>query len=500
MKNKYKLVFLLLLLIPLVSTPVEMDASSVELDQNEISQVSQTPDAAYIRDVPYVWQEVNGYCMSAALSMVLQSMGFDLTLDDLYVGMGTAFSAMYVGIDDARIFLPGVLIQQPAYMEFFCELYGLEMTKYLDPREAFGSQGAWNFDRFDLEWINYANSSIPSPFDVLRETISAGIPLAIAADIFYLPPEDYDNFRQYGAPLDANGIAHAITIVGYNDTSHEIYIQDPGVGLFKPHYGYPDDGRWNYTMSYDDFNRAWKSAGYLTFKVMQDTDPVENFEETLGEYLVQKLRGDRTNYFAGLENFYYLSPGKSAFSGLGLDLTVDCIADYARYFTEVDKDEELLILGHTTEMFLTTQYHAYHNALDSIQGILPGVELTDFIDAADDALPHFEALTCVESIQSSAGVIFRDTLLFGTFEDIAVDFQSTGDLEGSIGNHQERLNEISEHLFAIADSWDAAADALEIALDLPDDPEPLGGSMSVVIGGSGILVLIVAILIVRMRK
>ncbi|MHA1138355.1 MAG: C39 family peptidase [Candidatus Thorarchaeota archaeon] len=500
MQTKYKVVILLLLLIPFVSTPVGTEVSSTKPFQNEVFQVSQTPDAAYISDVPYVWQEVNGYCMSAAFSMVLQSMGIDLTLDDLVVGMGTAFSAMYVGIDDSRMFLPGVMIQQPAYLEFFCELYGLEMTRYLDPREPFGSQGAWNFDRFGLEWINFADSSSPSPFDVLKETISAGIPFVVAADIFYLPPEDYDIFRQFGVPLDENGIAHAITIVGYNDTSNEIYIQDPGVGLFNPHYGYPEDGRWNYTMSYYNFNRAWKSAGYVTFKVTQESDPVENFEATLGEFLVQKLRGNRTAYFDGLENLYYLSPGKDAYSGLGLDLTVDCIADYARYFMEVDKDEALLRLGHMTEMFLTMQYHGYHTALDSIQGILPRVELTDFIDAADDALPHFEALTCVESIQSAAGVISRDTLLFSTFEDIALDFQSSGDLEGSIGNHQERLNDISEHLFAIADSWDTAADALEEALDLPVDTEPLEGSMPVVIGGSVIIILVVAIYLVKQRK
>ncbi|MHA1390334.1 MAG: C39 family peptidase [Candidatus Thorarchaeota archaeon] len=499
MQTKYKVAFLMLLLLPFVSNPVGLEITNTELVPNEDFQVSQTPDAVYIPDVPYVWQEVNGYCMSAALSMVLQSMGMNMEFHDLFVGMGTGFSTLYVGVDQIRNLYPGVFIQQPAYFEFFCDLYGLEQTAYIDTREPFGSGGAYNYDRYGVEYIDYAHSSA-SPFDVLRETISSGVPLTIAADLFYLPPTDYDDIRQYSAPLDANGIAHAITVVGYNDTSHEIYIQDPGVGLFEYNHGYPEDGRWNYTMSFFDFNRAWQGAGYYALKVEQGTGPVDDFEVRLGKYILDKIRGNRTRYFEGLENFFYLSPGKSAFSGFGLDLTVDCIAEYARWFQEVNKDEALLSLGHITEMFLTIQYHGYLNALDSIQEILPGLDLTEFIDAAEDAIPHFEVLTSDLSIIISVGTIFRDTLLFSTFEDIALDFQSSGDLEGSIGNHQDRLDEIRTHLFAIADSWDAAADALEKALDLPIDMEPLEGSIPVVIGGSAVIILAVAICLVRRRK
>ncbi|MDH4214872.1 MAG: BtrH N-terminal domain-containing protein, partial [Candidatus Thorarchaeota archaeon] len=243
MQSKYKVVLMLLLLLPIVSSPVIMETTNTVPDQRTVFQVSQTPVAAYIPDVPYVWQEVNGYCMSAALSMVLQSMGMDLNFHDLFVSMGTGFSAIYIGIDESRMFLPGVLIRQPEYFQFFCDLYGLEFTTYIDTRESFGSEGAFNYDRLGVDYIDYRNSSMESQFDVIRQTIAAGYPLAIAADIFYLPPDDYDDFRSYGAPLDANGIAHAITIVGYNDTSEEIYIQDPGVGLFEDKYGYPEDDR-----------------------------------------------------------------------------------------------------------------------------------------------------------------------------------------------------------------------------------------------------------------
>jgi len=499
MQTKFKVVFLLSILLPLVSVPAGMNLDNNNIQQIETNQVCQIPDAYYIRDVPYVWQEVNGYCASASISMVLQSMGMDLDLHDLFSAMGTGFSAIYIGIDQSRIFYPGVLIRQPEYLQYFFDLYGLEFTTYLDTREPFGSECAYNYDRLGVEYVDYTNSTTPSPFDMVRTTVSSDIPLAVAVDLYYLPPEDYADFKQYGAPLEAFGVAHAITIVGYNDTSQEIYIQDPGVGIFGDNAGYPDDGRWNYTMSYTNFSRAWQSAGYVTFKLTQGTGPIDNFEERLGEYLVERLRGDRSKYFKEFDAFY-LSPGKSAFSGLGLDLAVDSIAEYARNFQEVNKDEALLSLGHSMEMFLTIQYHGYLHGLDTIQDILPGVDLTAFIDAADDAISHFEVLTCNESIHTLVGIKSRDTLLFSTFEDIANDFQSSGKLEESIGNHQDGLDEIRDHLFDIANCWDAAANALEVALDLPDDAVPLDASMPIVVTGSAILILAVAIYLVRRRK
>ncbi len=499
MQTKHKVVFLLVIILPLVTIPLGMKVDNSNIQQIETNQVSQALDAYYIQDVPYVWQEVNGYCASAAISMVLQSMGMDLDLHDLFSAMGTGFSAMYIGIEETRSFYPGVLIRQPEYFQFFFDLYGLEFTTYLDTRQPFGRGGADNYDRLSVKYIDFANSTTPAPFDIVRDTISSSIPLAVAVDLYYLPPEDYADYKQYGAPLDAWGVSHFITIVGYNDTSQEIYIQDPGVGLFGDDAGYPDDGRWNYTMSYVDFNRAWQSAGYVTFKLTQGTGPVDNFEDRLGEYLIERLRGDRTGYFKEFDAFY-LSPGKSAVRGLGLDLTVDSIAEYARYFQEVNKDKALLSLGHSMEMFLTIQYHGYLHGLDTIQDILPGVDLTAFIDAADDALPHFEALTCDKSIQTLVGIKSRDTLIFNTFEDIALEFQSSGNLEESIRNHQDGLDEIHDHLFDIADCWDAAADALEVALDLPNDAEPLDASMPIVITGSAILILAIAICLVRQRK
>ncbi len=481
-----------------MATPIGSDISAMDSEKGNSSQVSQENTFGYIEDVPYVWQEVNGYCMSAALSMVLQGMGLDLDLYDLAAAMGTGFSALYLGIDETRMFYPGILIRQPEYFDFFSEIYEVDLAVYLDSSTDFGRGADYAYERANLDYIDFSNSTM-DPFEVLRESIDAGIPLAVSVDPYYLPPDDYDVIRQYLAPLTENGIGHAITIVGYNHTSHEVYIQDPGVGVLD-NRGYPDDGRWNYTMSYFDFNRAWESSGYYTLRLTPGSGPVEDFEEKLGDFICNRLRGDRTMYFTGYENFYFISAGKDAYSGMALDLTVDCIADYARYFTEVNKPDAILRMGHMFETFLTTQYYSYKGALESLPNILPEVNLQDFLDAANDALPHFEVLSHNASINSGVQVEFRDSLIFSTFEDIALEFDSSGNLEGSIALYQEELDEIGEHLFAIADSWDDAANALEEALNLPDDTTPLETSFPVIVGGSGILVLAVAIFLVKRRK
>lgn len=487
----------LVLLLLLVMSPVGMNESIEASEPIGVSQISQTTNGTYLSEVPYVWQEVNGYCMSAALSMVLQGMGMDIEMFDLFAAMGTGFSALYIGYDNTRMFYPGVLVRQPSYFNFFSELYGVDLTVYLDSSSDFGGGAAYSYERVNVDYIDFSNTTT-SPFDVLKGSIDAGIPLAVSVDIYYMPPDDYDIFRQYSAPLSSTGIGHAVTIVGYNDATRQVYIQDPGVGVID-NRGYPDDGRWNYTMSYFEFNRAWESSGYYTLKLAPGLGPAQDFEEKLGDYICKSLRGDRASYLPGLENYYFLSPGKDAFSGMALDLTVECIADYARYFTEVNKPDALLRMGHIIELFLTTHYYSYKTALESLPDILTGVNLQVFLDTANDALPHFEALSHNASINSGVQVEFRDSLIFSCFEEIALDFDSSGNLEGSISQHQEELDEIRTHLFAIADAWDDAADALEVALDL-QTTEPIEASLLIIASGAGVILLAVAVILFRRRK
>ncbi len=441
-----------------------------------------------ITGVPYVWQEVNGFCFPSALSMVLQGMGLDLSLYDILAASGTGFSMVSISVDEVMMFSPGVMVRQVPWFEFFTDLYGLEMQFYLDSDTEYGYNALQILGGWGSTAIDYSDSVLITPLNVVRESIDAGYPLAISVDTYYLPPVDWDIIRNYVGPLEPNGVGHAITIVGYNDTSQTVQVHDPGVGLMEPYCGYPDDGRWNYTMSYSTLDDAWQSCGYVTFRVSNGTGRVSDFEDKLASYISQRMVGNRSAYFEGSENYFYLGTGADAFRGMGLDMTLEAIRDYCYHYMEVDKPNAIRYLGHNLEVMMTMQYHAYRSSLDSLPDLLPSIDLDAFLNEAREALTHMKALSHNSSITSGIDVISRDTILYNTFFGMAASFESSHDLDGAISEFTEELDEIAGHFFAIADSWKAAGEALSNELErlqpIFDD------NLIVAIGGTASILLI----------
>ena len=483
---------LLGILISMASIPAEVSTVKGGIQFESVHSGSEE-----VTGVPYVWQEVNGFCFPSALSMVLQSMGLDLSLYDILAASGSGFSIVSLSVDEAMTLLPGVMVRQIPWFEFFTDLYGLEMQFYLDSSTEYGWNAKQILKAWDSECIDYNESNQITPLNVMRESIDAGYPLAISADTYYLPAEDWDIIRNYVGPMQPGGIGHAIVIVGYNDTSQRVQVYDPGVGLLGENYGYPDDGRWNYSMSYNTLDDAWQSAGYATFRVSNGTGPLTDFEDRLVTYIAQRLLGNRSAYFEGYENYFYLSTGANAFRGMGLDMSIESIHDYCTHYLEVDKPTAIRVLGHNLEFMMTMQYHAFQSSLVSLPELLPSKNLEAFLDAASDALPHMDALSHNASITSGIDIIVRDTLLYNTFFGIASSFESSHDLVGAITEFSDELDEISGHFFAIADAWTAAGEALSNELD----PQPLAiGDLTVVIGGGVIICAMFIVLAIRIRR
>jgi hypothetical protein len=449
-----------------------------------------------ITGVPYVWQEVNGFCFPSALSMVLQSLGLNLSLYDILAASGSGFSIVSISVDEAMTFFPGVMVRQLPWFEFFTDLYGLEMQFYLDSGTEYGYNALQILGPWGLNAIDYSASASITPQSVMRESIDAGYPLAISVDTYYLPPVDWDIIRDYVGPIEPGGVGHAIVIVGYNDTTQTVRAHDPGVGLMEPYVGYPDDGRWNYTMSYATLDDAWRSCGYATFRVSNGTGPVEDFENRLATYITNRMIGNRSSYFEGYENYFYLGTGADAFRGMGLDMTFEAIRDYCYHYMEVNKPTAIRMLGHNLEVMMTMQYAAFRGSLDSLPELLPSLDLEDFLEEAAKALPHMDVLSHNDSITSGITVKSRDTLLYNTFFDMADSFESSHDLDGAISEFSEELDEIAGHFLAIADAWKAAGEALSNELETRP---PILGDMTVVIGG-GISILIIGVVLVYWRK
>ncbi|MGY5862887.1 MAG: LPXTG cell wall anchor domain-containing protein, partial [Candidatus Thorarchaeota archaeon] len=72
------------------------------------------------------------------------------------------------------------------------------------------------------------------------------------------------------------------------------------------------------------------------------------------------------------------------------------------------------------------------------------------------------------------------------------------DVDESISLHIDELNEISDHLFAIAESWKAAADALAEVIDFQDETQTQGSLM--IAAGGAFVAIILAVVAWRRKK
>ncbi|MFX1579097.1 MAG: hypothetical protein ACFFBJ_05575, partial [Promethearchaeota archaeon] len=221
-------------------------------------------------------------------------------------------------------------------------------------------------------------------------------------------------------------------------------------------------------------------------------------EDRLASYISKRLIGNRSSYFEGFENFFYLSTGADAYRGMGLDMSLEAIRDYCTYYLEVNKPTAIRMLGHSLETMMTMQYMAYRGSLDSLPKLLPSFNLQDFIDEASKALPHMEALSSNESITSGITIKSRDTILYNTFFGMADSFEASLNLDEAISGFSDELDEIAGHLFEIANAWQASG---EILVELVDSNSALPNSnLFVIVSGGTVLIIGVVLVFWRRRK
>ncbi|MHA1638343.1 MAG: C39 family peptidase [Candidatus Thorarchaeota archaeon] len=450
----------------------------------------------FIEGIPYVWQEMNGYCNIAAVSMALQHLGLDLDLHKIFAASGIGMSMAYVRIDDAMYIQSGTGFRQQQSLKMLEDLYGVESMIYL-----LRNAGQTNQTRDALmDWglnVTVTDGYVDS-MEVLKTTINEGYPLVVGVDTYYLPPFDYNLSRDYGAPQDPDApiSGHAILVTGYNDTDSTVQIMDPGVGAFGDSFGYPDDGRWSYSMNYSLFNSSWYALGYHAQVLKLDDGRVPDFETSLIQNVADKLLGDRDSYAPDAGDVFFATFGETAFRGMSLDFTIEGITNYLDEFNETEsKATALARMGFATQASITLQYLAFRTAIKELPTIVPDLDISKFTEAAEEALPHMEILSQNDTMTDPFYMGSEDDLLVNTILDIYYSYDSSGDLETALGENQENIELIAGHLLAIADSWKAAGEALENALS---DSSMLDGVGISVFGG--IAVILVAIVVFRRRS
>ena len=290
---------------------------------------------------------------------------------------------------------------------------------------------------------------------------------------------------------------HAVVAVGYNDTSETAQIMDPGIGAFGDNFGYPSDGSWSYDINYTALRNTWGSLAYGAFSIKPDTGQVDDFTQQLTTHVLDRLRGDRTSYLPDAEEVFFWTFGADAFRGMAYDLTAESLSAYLDDLGVSDPTIKAIVLtsiGVQYEGFLGIQYLSYRSAIEVLPSLLPDLDLGEFVSIGQDAFLHFEALsdnsTMIEFDYFGGATIMTDTLC-----SIASSCNSTtsGDVHAAVTEHYYDLSQIREHLIEIADVWDAAADALERALQG-------NGTLTLVLVSSSIFGIVVLVVLIRRRS
>ena len=418
--------------------------------------------------VDYIWQEINGFCAWAATATAMRYAGADVDLYDIFAlsGIGTSFA--YIRYNDTLLIYPGALYQQMEPTAFLAEIYGLNLSVYL-------SSEVTGADRQQQIWESQGISTTlldgqSQAFDLMRKSIDEGYPLIISVDPAWLPASDYDILREQGI----SGGGHGVVVVGYNDAEGVATIIDPGVGSFGENFGYPEDGRGNYTeITYTALNNAWSNRYYISILLKPGSGEIDDISSKLGPYLRDRLLGVGTSYAPASSSAYLWKYGEAGFRGLSSDMTKDGLSSYLSIFDGIENEREfksalLFYIGIGLEAQITLQYLSFRNALPRISKFMPDIDLSEFIDTMELALPHFEALADNTTLISPGNITSHDSFISNTFTGIAMSYNNTGQLDSALLEYNESLTEISNHLLAIADSWSDAGNIL--SEEWPTDP------------------------------
>ncbi len=457
-RNKFGLIIIVAFILS-TGIPQTSATDVVKIDYNT------SADTGEVEGIPYVWQELNGFCHWAALSMALQSIGVQLDLAQVCAATGMGFTAGYVRYEDTLMFVPGCMYKQQSTLVTIADLLGFEVEFYMDTDSTdFGPLISLALESDNVNWTEI--DGWDDAIHVLKNGIDRGFPVEVYVNVQNLPASDYDLFRDLG--LTDTDPTHSILVTGYNETAGTAQIMDPAIGLFDNPASFPDDGSWFYEINYTSLNQAWLGL-YGTTIFKPGAGVTEDINLDLANYILDRLRGNRNSYAPFSEDVFFWNYGSSAFRAMASDLTDTGLSSFMDEFDEYDLHTRSIILqslGLDIETCLTLQYESYRAAINALPSVLPDLDLQEFVSEGELALEHFELFSDNSTVNTPfypAG----QKIVTKTFDNIAYQYEHVldGDLSSAVSVYEEDLVEIQFHLTEIANAWDATANALEIALN-----------------------------------
>jgi len=160
-------------------------------DQNYLA------DAGYVTDIPFVWQQTNGFCYWATLSIALSNIGIDLDLAEVCAATGIGFSASYIRYEGTLTWLSGPSYKQQSILETVADIVGFEVEFYMDSDTTdWAHLFSLTLESFNVNWTEI--DEWDGAFRILKSSIDSGFPVEIYANLQNLPAEDYNLFRNLG--------------------------------------------------------------------------------------------------------------------------------------------------------------------------------------------------------------------------------------------------------------------------------------------------------------
>jgi hypothetical protein len=129
--------------------------------------------------------------------------------------------------------------------------------------------------------------------------------------------------------------------------------------------------------------------------------------------------------------------------------------------------------------------------------LMSETDLTDFVDAGQDALPAFEDIADNSSLIFPGNISQSTGFVATTFLEIAEAFNASGNIDTTLAPYESTLDSISTDLLTIADSWRDAGNAL--AEIWPNDFLTVYGPVLAFAGG-GVAVLIIGVIWYMSKK
>jgi hypothetical protein len=459
-----------------------------------VNHILSSTDAANVTDVSYVWQQVNGLCHWASLSMTSQHAGAPLDFPGICAASGIGFTAMYIREDG--VFWSGPHFREMTQLQTLAEFYDLNITLVLDDDNSeFGriladSQRVTGVPFTEIDGWDEA-------FALLKRTIDSGHPVELFLNPYYLPHADYDLIRTLNWSDTNSG--HSVVAVGYDEAAGLVYLADPGIGIIGDFYGCPDQSEWNYAVGLTTLEAAWFETFGMVI-VQPASEAVQDSSRDIAEFVIARLRGDWESYVPERDPIPFVALGSNAYRSLADDLTGSRLSQHLDSLGDLSPQAKAYYLrafAADVETHVSLQYVAYRAAVLGLQNLLAGLDAANLVQIAEGAFTHFDTLSSNSSLNDfdyvAGGSDLTDTFLNFAYQ---CEFVVEGDVGAAASLVKDDLEALQKRLRAIADVWDAVAQELARLLG------PSGTALMVLAAGSGSIALMVgsAVLLRRRRS